>query len=106
RKLPWITQRMFERSFASLRMTLDRARAEILIAALPDMRPGACAGKRFVANFPSMMWRKRFFFLCALVSVSALSAWSQDSADSQAVRRGGVAGTVRKGKAVTANDTE
>src|SRR5438874_7513615 len=53
-----------------------------------------------------MMWRRRFFFLCALVSVSALSAWSQDSTDSQAVRPGGIAGPVRKAKAVTANDTE
>ncbi|HEY4255884.1 MAG TPA: D-alanyl-D-alanine carboxypeptidase family protein [Candidatus Udaeobacter sp.] len=53
-----------------------------------------------------MMWRKRFFFLCALVSVSALSAWSQDAADSQAVRPGGISGPVRKAKAVTANDTD
>jgi D-alanyl-D-alanine carboxypeptidase (penicillin-binding protein 5/6) len=53
-----------------------------------------------------MMWRKRFFFLCALVSVSALSAWSQDSGDSQAVRPGGISGPVRKAKAVTAKDTD
>jgi D-alanyl-D-alanine carboxypeptidase (penicillin-binding protein 5/6) len=53
-----------------------------------------------------MMWRKRFFFLCALVSVSALSAWSQDATDSQAVRPGGISGPVRKAKAVTANDTD
>ena len=53
-----------------------------------------------------MMWRRRFFFLCALVSVSALSAWSQDSTDSQAVRPGGIAGPVRKAKAVTAKDTD
>jgi len=53
-----------------------------------------------------MMWRKRFFFLCALVSVFALSAWSQDAADSQAVRPGGISGPVRKAKAVTAKDTD
>jgi len=52
------------------------------------------------------MWRKRFFFLCALVSVFALSAWSQDAADSQAVRPGGISGPVRKAKAVTAKDTD
>ena len=66
----------------------------------------ACAGKSFVANFPSMMWRKRFFFLCALVSVFALNAWSQDAADSQVVRPSGISGPVRKAKAVTAKDTE
>src|SRR5437879_9670642 len=70
------------------------------------MRGDACAGKSFVANFPSMMWRKRFFFLCALVSVFALSAWSQDAADSPAVRPRGISGPVRKAKAVTAKDTE
>jgi len=70
------------------------------------MRGDACAGKRFVANFPSMMWCKRFFFLCALVSVFALSAWSQDAADSQAVRPSGVTGPIRKAKAVTAKETE
>jgi serine-type D-Ala-D-Ala carboxypeptidase (penicillin-binding protein 5/6) len=70
------------------------------------MHRGACAGKSFVANFPSMMWRKRFFFLCALVSVFALSAWSQDAADSQAVRPRGISGPVRKAKAVTAKDTD
>ena len=53
-----------------------------------------------------MMWRKRFFFLCALVSVFALSAWSQDAADSPAVRPSGVSGPVRKAKAVTAKDTD
>jgi D-alanyl-D-alanine carboxypeptidase (penicillin-binding protein 5/6) len=53
-----------------------------------------------------MMWRKRFFFLCALVSVFALNAWSQDAADSQTVRPSGVNGPIRKAKAVTAKDTE
>ena len=47
-----------------------------------------------------MMWRKRIFFLCALVSIFALNAWSQDAAESQAVRPSGVAGPVRKAKAV------
>src|SRR5882762_8037909 len=53
-----------------------------------------------------MMWRKRIFFLCALVSIFGLNAWSQEAADSQAVRPSGVAGPVRKAKAVTAKDTE
>src|SRR5437588_11363300 len=66
----------------------------------------ACAGKSFIANSPAMMWRKRIFFLCALVSIFALNAWSQEAADSQAVRPSGVAGPVRKAKAVTAKDTE
>jgi len=66
----------------------------------------ACAGKSFIGNFPSMKWRKRFFFLCALVSVFALNAWSQDSADSPSVRPSGVSGPVRKAKAVTANETD
>lgn len=70
------------------------------------MRRDACASKSFVANFSSMMWRKRFFFLCALVSVFALSAWSQDAADSQAVRPSGVTGPIRKAKAVAAKETE
>ena len=87
-------------------MTLPRSRTKIVAIPLPDMRGDACAGKRFVANFPSMMWRKRFFFLCALVSVFALSAWSQDAADSQAVRPSGISGPVRKAKAVTAKETE
>jgi serine-type D-Ala-D-Ala carboxypeptidase (penicillin-binding protein 5/6) len=65
------------------------------------MRRDACAVKTFAANFPSIMWRRRIFFLCALVSVFALSAWSQDAADSQAVRPSGVSGPVRKAKAVT-----
>src|SRR5438876_12165272 len=95
---------MFERSFSSLRMTLPRSRTKIVAIPLPDMRGDACAGKRFVANFPSMMWCKRFFFLCALVSVFALSAWSQDAADSQAVRPSGVTGPIRKAKAVTAKE--
>jgi len=66
----------------------------------------ACAGKSFIANSSTMKWRKRFFFLCALVSVFALNAWSQDAPDSQAVRPSGVSGPVRKAKAVTAKETE
>jgi serine-type D-Ala-D-Ala carboxypeptidase (penicillin-binding protein 5/6) len=70
------------------------------------MRRDACADKSLIANFRPMMWRKRIWFLCALVSVFALSAWSQDAADSQAVRPSGISGPVRKAKAVTAKDTE
>ena len=50
-----------------------------------------------------MMWRQRIFLLCALLSVFALSAWSQDAADSEAVRPSGV-GPVRKAKAVKAKE--
>lgn len=70
------------------------------------MRRDACAGKSFVANSSAMMWRKRLFFFCALASVFALNAWSQDAADSQAVRPSGVNGPIRKAKAVTAKETE
>src|SRR5215470_4654998 len=66
----------------------------------------ACADKSFAANFPSMIWRKRFFFLCALLSVLALNAWSQDATDSPAVRPSGISGPVRKAKAVTAKDSD
>ena len=51
-----------------------------------------------------MMWRQRIFLLCALLSVFALSAWSQDAADSEAVRPSGV-GPVRKAKAVKAKES-
>jgi D-alanyl-D-alanine carboxypeptidase (penicillin-binding protein 5/6) len=70
------------------------------------MRRDACAGKGFIANSSAMMWRNRLFSLCALLSIFALSAWSQDAADSQAVRPSGVAGPIRKAKAVTAKETE
>ena len=52
------------------------------------------------------MWRKRTVLLCALLSALALSAWSQDATDSEAVRPGGVSGPIRKAKAVTARDTD
>src|ERR1041385_4744151 len=70
------------------------------------MRRGACAGKSFIGNSWAMMWRKRVSLLCALVSVFALNAWSQDGADSQTIRPAGVSGPVRKAKAVTAKDTD
>jgi D-alanyl-D-alanine carboxypeptidase (penicillin-binding protein 5/6) len=53
-----------------------------------------------------MKWRKRFFFLCALLSAFTLSAWSQDAADSPSVRPSGVSGPVRKAKPVTAKETD
>jgi serine-type D-Ala-D-Ala carboxypeptidase (penicillin-binding protein 5/6) len=62
---------------------------------------GTCAGKRFVANFPSMIWRNRIWFLCALILSSVLSARAQDTVDSDLVRPSGVNGPVRKAKAVT-----
>jgi D-alanyl-D-alanine carboxypeptidase (penicillin-binding protein 5/6) len=65
----------------------------------------ACADKTFAGNFASMTWRKRIFVLCALLSVCALTASSQDAADSQAVRPSGVAGPVRKAKAVKAKES-
>src|SRR6478752_8476318 len=62
---------------------------------------GTCAGKRFVRNFPSMIWRTRIWFICALILSSALSARAQDIVDSDIVRPSGVHGPVRKAKAVT-----
>jgi D-alanyl-D-alanine carboxypeptidase (penicillin-binding protein 5/6) len=62
---------------------------------------GTCAGKRFVANFPSMIWRNRIWFLCALILSSVLSARAQDTVDSDLVRPSGVHGPIRKAKAVT-----
>jgi len=52
------------------------------------------------------MRRKRTLLLYALLSAFALSAWSQDAADSEAVRPSGVSGPIRKAKAVTARDTD
>jgi serine-type D-Ala-D-Ala carboxypeptidase (penicillin-binding protein 5/6) len=66
----------------------------------------ACAGKSFIANSSAMMWGKRVFFVWALLSVFALSSWSQDPADSPSVRPSGVSGPVRKAKAVTAKETD
>jgi serine-type D-Ala-D-Ala carboxypeptidase (penicillin-binding protein 5/6) len=66
---------------------------------------GACAGKSFVGYFASMRWRNRLFSLCALLSVFALTAWSQDAEDSQTVRPSGVAGPIRKAKAVKAKES-
>jgi serine-type D-Ala-D-Ala carboxypeptidase (penicillin-binding protein 5/6) len=52
-----------------------------------------------------MKWRKRIILLCAFLSVCALTAWSQDAADSQTVRPSGVAGPVRKAKPVKAKQS-
>jgi D-alanyl-D-alanine carboxypeptidase (penicillin-binding protein 5/6) len=43
-------------------------------------------------------------FLCVLILSLVPTAWSQDAADSDSVRPGGVSGPVRKAKAVTAKD--
>jgi D-alanyl-D-alanine carboxypeptidase (penicillin-binding protein 5/6) len=54
-----------------------------------------------------MKWRSRIFLLCAFVSASALSGWSQDVVDSEAVRPTGISpGPVRKAKAVSVEDKE
>lgn len=53
-----------------------------------------------------MMWRKRIWFLCAFVLVSALGAWAQEGVDSEVARPSGVSGPVRKAKAVKAKDTD
>jgi D-alanyl-D-alanine carboxypeptidase (penicillin-binding protein 5/6) len=53
-----------------------------------------------------MKSRNRILFLCALVLSSALSAWGQESVDSDIVRPKGVSGPVRKAKAVTTQDTD
>src|SRR5438046_8704539 len=53
-----------------------------------------------------MIWRNRIWFLCALFLSSALSAWAQDTVDSDLVRPSGVNGPVRKAKAVTEKDAD
>jgi hypothetical protein len=53
-----------------------------------------------------MIWRNRIWFLCALTLSSALSAWAQDSVDSDIVRPSGVNGPVRKAKAVTQKNAD
>ena len=53
-----------------------------------------------------MIWRKRIWFFCAFVLVSALSAWAQEGVDSEVMRPSGVSGPVRKAKAVAARDTD
>ena len=52
-----------------------------------------------------MIWRNRIWFLCALTLSSALSAWAQDTVDSD-IRPTGVNGPVRKAKAVTHKSTD
>jgi len=88
----------------------ERARLSfIAITAEPktQLRDSACAGRSFVANFPLMKWRNRISFLCALISVSALCAWGQDAAESEAVRPSGTApGPVRKARPVSAKDKQ
>src|SRR5436305_9454110 len=53
-----------------------------------------------------MIWRNRIWFVCALVLSSGLSAWAQDTVDSDLVRPSGVHGPVRKAKAVTKKDAD
>ena len=53
-----------------------------------------------------MIWRKRIWFFCAFVFVSALGAWAQQGVDSEVMRPSGVSGPVRKAKAVAARDTD
>jgi D-alanyl-D-alanine carboxypeptidase (penicillin-binding protein 5/6) len=53
-----------------------------------------------------MIWRKRIWFFCAFVLVSALGAWAQEGVDSEVVRPSGISGPVRKAKAVAARDTD
>ena len=53
-----------------------------------------------------MIWRKRIWFFCAFVLVSALGAWAQEGVDSEVMRPSGVSGPVRKAKAVAARDTD
>jgi serine-type D-Ala-D-Ala carboxypeptidase (penicillin-binding protein 5/6) len=68
---------------------------------------GACADKSFIANFQLMKQRNRILFLCVLLLASALTAWSQDANDSEAVRPTGISpGPVRKAKAVSTKDEE
>src|SRR4029453_6748607 len=68
---------------------------------------GACAVRTFIANFrPMKLSRNWLCFLCVLILSLVPSVWSQDAADSESVRPGGVSGPVRKAKAVTAKANE
>src|SRR5215471_10721416 len=67
---------------------------------------GTCEDRGFVHNFPSMIWRKRICFLCALILSSALSARAQDVVDSDIAHPSGVHGPVRKAKAVTQKSSD
>ena len=70
------------------------------------LRTDACADKSFVANFRPMRFSRNWLrFLCVLILLSVPSVWSQDAADSQAVRPSGVSGPVRKAKAVTKKES-
>jgi D-alanyl-D-alanine carboxypeptidase (penicillin-binding protein 5/6) len=53
-----------------------------------------------------MIWRNRISLVCALILISALSGWAQDTVDSDIVRPSGVNGPVRKAKAVTQKSAE
>jgi len=48
--------------------------------------------------------RNWLWFICVLILASVPNAWSQDAADSEAVRPSGISGPVRKAKAVAAKD--
>src|SRR5262245_43824270 len=110
-ELPSLTHRKVTRSNLS-----SGVRNSIFASNLPavcaNTRPqricsaGTCVGECFVHNFPSMIWRNRIWFLCALALSSALSAWAQDVVDSDIGRPSGVNGPVRKAKAVTQKSSD
>ncbi len=53
-----------------------------------------------------MIWRRRIWFLCALILTSALPVRAQDVVDPDIVRPSGVNGPVRKAKAVTQKNSD
>jgi D-alanyl-D-alanine carboxypeptidase (penicillin-binding protein 5/6) len=53
-----------------------------------------------------MIWRNRISLVCALILISALSGWAQDTVDSDIVRPSGVNGPVRKAKPVTQKNAD
>src|SRR5262249_28102611 len=91
-------------SHAAWHLHATRLRNECGIGGIQDdnrSSAGACEGKDFVANSPSMIWRNRIWLLCALILSSAISTWAQDTVDTDLIRPSGVNGPVRKAKAVT-----
>ena len=85
-------------------LTLSRSRTAFRVAW--HVQRTQLRRRTFVHNFPSMIWRNRSWFLCALILSSALSSWAQDVVDSDIVRPSGVSAPVRKAKAVAQESSD
>src|SRR5690242_19308516 len=106
-ELPSLTHRKATRSNLSSELRNNILHVILLERQGPKAcSAGTCAGDCFVHNFPSMIWRNRIWFLCALFLTSALSSSAQDGVDSNIVRPSGINGPVRKAKAVTQKSSD